>query len=331
MGSDRRGQDARAQGFVEILTPSLLAVQFSSGIVLAAMALPAATLAPVTAAFEVYGVALAFVLLGAMAILLRIRGAPIATSLAYSPLVVQATVLAWGLAAASPFATPLLRTSFPVFATVAIAVTAALCPILFRKPRSSWKGWGGWAHLFLLILVPLVFALRVAASLGLGMAPGSGGALQGNWLLVNVPTILLEYFAFGMWLSLMLDPRSRGVRTRWDVWLSWVALLPILAALFASSLFAFVFSAVITWGTNLAVFVPVTWSLSLAAMSVACYLSFFLLLRRRGYRDSRSLFLGTASVLLSGFYPSVASVAGLSYGLVATTAAFPSQERAREV
>jgi len=317
-GVDGRGS-SRGLRIVSIVALLLLAVQFSSGVVMASMGLPSATLSLLNGVFEAYGVVLAFALIGSIALLLKALAGSLRRPLVLAILAIQGGALAVWLASESSLAPPPVKANFPILAAFAIASTAGLCPLFFADRRRLMDTWSGWAHLLVLALVAGVFALRTAASLGLGMSPGPTGTLQGDWLLVNGPTILLESFAIGMWLSLLWDPGSRGLQDRWRAWLPMAALIPAVMGIFASGLLAFVFSAFITWGTNLAVFVPVTVSLSIAAASIACYVSFFLLLRGRGGDRGSWLLLGTASILLSGFYPSIVSESGLVYGLLLTT------------
>ncbi|MEK6851424.1 MAG: hypothetical protein AABY30_02675, partial [Candidatus Thermoplasmatota archaeon] len=67
---------------------------------------------------------------------------------------------------------------------------------------------------------------------------------------------------------------------------------------------------------NLAVFVPTFASLLLAVFSLACLASTFLLIPRQDHRDAWDLgLLGSLTVLLAGFFPSMASVGGLAFGL----------------
>jgi len=181
-----------------------------------------------------------------------------------------------------------------------------------------------------LVLVPIVHGTRTAAILGAGTAPGPDGILRGDWLIVNLPTLLLELLAIGVWLLLVTDRPATELRAKWPALLP-LAIVPAFAALFAARpLAGFIVSATISWGANLAVFVPVWASLNLAMAAFACYLSTLALAKPAGNRGPWELFLlGTAAVVLAGFFTSMASVEGLALGLVAIGTAFSERSSAQ--
>jgi len=171
-------------------------------------------------------------------------------------------------------------------------------------------------------MVPAVFLIRSPAAHGVGTSTGPSGAVEGNWFLVNAPTILLELLALGVWANLALDAGRSPLRARWYALLPFAAVPVFLIGLTLSPFSAYILSALITWGSNLALFTPSLVSVALAVGAVSSYLSAFLLLGRKANpRRWDLLLLGTATTVLAGFYVSMVSVEGLSVGLLLTALA----------
>ncbi len=306
---------------------ALLGVRFLTSVTLVAVAPPPETLALVGAYSEAFEVALPLAILPVLFVLTWgwVRGAlPRAAWVAILGVHVAALVVWLGFLVG--FLPAAIALAFPYLAVVATACASLLCLLGPGRPR-GWFAEPRWqAHLVLLALIPLATALRIGAGLGLG-AWESGGVLHGNWFVVNLPTLLIEFFVIGIWLFVVLDAGPARVRQRWYALLPFAALLlPVVFE--ARPLAGYVFSALITWGSNLELFVPTVVSLSLAAAAVAFYLSTFLLLpRSRDKRPWDLLWLGTLTIILSGFFASMASVEGLAWGSVLVTLALRSWGR----
>lgn len=208
--------------------------------------------------------------------------------------------------------------SSSVFAPLAVAIVILTPGLVFKKtkePRALAGRWWGFGYLALLVVIPLAFALRAGAALGLGTSTGPGGILEGSWLVSNLPTLLVELFAIGVWLAVVLGASGRDLRRRWFAFVPLAAVPLLVLAFWARPLTGYVFSATVTWGSNLALFVPPTVSLAVMAVAVACYLSTFLLVPRAGQKEAWGLLvLGTLSIILAGFYVSMASIEGLVWG-----------------
>ena len=295
----------------------LLSVRFFSGVALAARPPDPETLRTIGGLLQAYELGLPFVLLAALFIQLRPGGGRrevAAWTVTVGLLVVSLGLWPNGLV---PGTSAVRQGAFLAFAIAATAGASVLS--LVEAPRGLRRRWWGAAYLALLFLVPAVLAMRLAALAGVGTSPGPEGALQGNWALVHVPTLALELLAIGVWMYLVLAVPPADLRQRWTAFLPFLA-VPVAATLFvAAPLSETILSATISWGANLAVFVPVEVSLTLAVIALACYASAFLLIPRGANPEAwRLLLLGTLTILLAGFFPSMASVAGLVLGLVTT-------------
>jgi len=295
----------------------LLAIRFSYSPVLAAMSLPSETLASINYVFETYEVLLSFVLLAAVVLIVLSWRENSIRALSLTVLVLHSITLTLWFYYQDPLSSQLVRSFFPPLSIATVASSSALSFNFSQVWRRLRGGWQIWAYLLLLILVPLVFAMRTAASLGMGMAVGGEGVLQGNWFLVNLPTVLLELLAIGVWLNLLLYSSVPRLQRRWYAFLPFAALPLSMIGFQLRPLSGYILSALITWGSNLALFVPAWLSLGLAVTSVSCYFSSFILLEREGNENAWNLlFLGSFSVVLAGFYSSMASVEGLSFAML---------------
>lgn len=298
----------------------LLTIRFSYSPVLAAISLSSETLIAINHVMELYEIFLSSVLLTAVVlIVISWRGDSIRT-LSLTVLVLHSLTLILWFYYQDSLSSQVVRNIFPPL-WIAVVASGSILSFNLSSMWKMWKrlrgGWQIWAYLLLLLLVPAVFAMRTAVSLGVGMSVGGDGVLQGNWFLVNLPTILLELLAIGVWLNLLLDSSVKNLKRRWYAFLPFAA-LPLSAIGFQlRPLSGYILSALITWGSNLALFVPAWLSLGSAVMSVACYFSSLILLERRGNENAWNLlFLGSLSVVLAGFYPSMASAEGLSFAML---------------
>lgn len=306
----------------------LLAIRFSSSAVLAAMNLSSETLAFIHRLVEAYEILLPFPLLAVVVLLVLSRETHLTRALPLSALALHVFALITWLTDLNARSAGAALGLFPPLAVAAVASSSFLSVRLPRSWLRSATAWRGWGHLAFLLIVPLVFAMRVAATLGVGTSTGAGGVLQGNWFFVNSPTLLLELLAVAVWLNVVLDSDPSQLRRRWYAFIPFTALPVSLVGFALRPLSGYILSALITWGSNLALFAPAPLSLSLAVVSVSCYLSSFLLFERKGNEAAWGLLLlGTASVVLAGFYPSMASVEGLSIALLVSTAARSSWKR----
>jgi len=210
-----------------------------------------------------------------------------------------------------------LWTPRPVFAVAGVLALIAVAAVGLRlryPGRVDVDRWSSLAFLAFLSLLPLAFSMRSAAGLGLVSGVGTGG-----WLFVNAPTLLLELFSIGVWMNLAMGAwRTPGPRW-WLPFLPFLLVPPLLFLFEGRPLAGFILSAVITWGANLPLFVPVLFALGLAVTAVACYVSSLLLLPRGPRR--RLLALGAALAVLGGYYMSMASVAGLALALLTVSLA----------
>lgn len=302
----------------------VLAVRFFADVALVAVNPPAEALQQAGAIVAGLEVLLAILLTAVLAFLSgtpspgRTRRPVLAARFAF--LAVLAAALATWLfyALGSPSSPP--GNLFPPLAVVGVAL-GAVVSLSYAPPWAVLvRRWWGAALVALVAIVPVVFGMRTAALLGLGTSPGPGGVLQGDWSLVNVPTLLLELLAIGAWL--MAVTGTRAGRDQWKAALPFLGVPPVVLLFLAVPLSGFIFSATISWGANLAVFRPVEASLSLALVAIACWASAVLWVRGPAPRPAwRLLVLGTASVVLAGFSLSFVSVAGLVYGLVVVASA----------
>ncbi len=203
-----------------------------------------------------------------------------------------------------------------VFATASLIFTSYLALGISGFGRGE-KGWQKYAFVGYLAIIPVTFVIRGITVLGLTTFADEEGVLVGNWPLVNLPTLLLEFLSIGVWLSMASGFSLQDLRRKWFAFLPFIA-VPLMAIIFQiRPLVGFIFSALITWGTNLALFVPITVSLTLAVLSVACFLSTLLLLYEKGAKKPWSLFsIGVAASFIAGFHLSMASVEGLSFGML---------------
>ncbi len=314
-----------AAAWVAGATVVLLALRFFSDVGLVAVNPPPEVQASVGEFFEAYEAVLPFALLPVTFLLVWSGPRSPPATLWLVLLVFHTLAVVLGTAFLRSYGP---KDFFPPVAMAVVASGSLLSLLVAPGPRGLARQWWGASYLALLALVPVVFAMRVAALLGFGTAPGEGGVLQGNWLLVNLPTISLELLAVAVWLGGLMEKRPSEVRERWYAFLPFVA-VPLFAVGFvARPLVGFILSATISWGSNLAVFVPPAVSLTLAVAAVACFTSTFLLVPRKSRRDAWNLLLlGSLTVLLAGFQLSMASVEALTLGLVLIGIALSSWPR----
>lgn len=301
---------------LSLLMALLLGIRFSASAAMAGASLTPETVASLSSALDVYDGFLPLPLIVAF-----IRLSPIWWRRRADAATVGMTGLlgiVWGLELAAPvLSTP---TAAPVLASLTVALGSVFCLYVSGLRAQDARGWAGWAYLAFLLVVPLAFALRTAAYLGLGTSVGAGGTLQGIWLLVYAPTVLLTFLAVVVWANLALDAGGRRIRERWTALLPFVAVPLYVVAASAQPLAGYILSAFITWGSNLALFTPPLLSVTLAVVSVAAFVSSFLLSERE-HGARALLFVGTAIVVLAGFYVAAASVAGIVLGMLAATVA----------
>ena len=313
-------------GAIGTLCAVLLAVRFFSGVALAAKPPDPATLRTIGGLLQAYELGLPFVLLAALLVHLRPGGGRRKTVVWV--LTVGLFLVSLGLwpNGIVPGTSAVRQGAFLALAVAATAGGSVLSVV--EAPRGLRRRWWGAAYLALLVLVPAVLGMRLAALASVGTSPGPGGALQGSWALVHAPTFALELLAVGVWMYLVLAVQPADLRKRWTAFLPFLA-VPVAALLFvAAPLSETILSATISWGANLAVFVPVEVSLTLAVIALSCYASAFLLIPRGANPQAwRLLLLGTLTILLAGFFPSMASVAGLVLGLVTTGRALALWDR----
>jgi len=309
--------DPTSATWIATAVSALLAPRFLVDVAIAASAPPAEVRTAVAQFFAAYELVLPFALLPVVLLLAGAGPRRPAFAAALGFLAVQAVVLALGTATLLAYGSAETRALFPPFAVAGVAGGSVLALAVHGEVPGLLTRWRGGAFLALLAIVPAALAMRAAAPLGVGTAPGQGGALQGNWLLVNLPTLLLELLAVGVWLNLLLGSRPADLRRRWWAFLPFLAVPVSAAAFIAGPLSGFILSATISWGANLAVFVPPEVSLTLAVASLACWASAFLLVPRAGRRDPWNLLLlGTLVLLLAGLRPTAGSVEALNLGLV---------------
>ena len=300
----------------------LLAVRFSASTILAGFNLTTETLALTGKILEAYEVLLPLPLLAVLILLLWQLRLSVPRPLLLAAVILEAAAfLTWALALMS-VGNPLTADVFGALAVVAVASVSVLAEFLRRGSKEHVRDWSGWAHLAILVAVPFVLAMRIAALEGLGMTPAAGGSLTANWLFANLPTILLELLMILVWGEVILGRTAVELRARWYAFVPFILVPLVMLASQERPLSGYILSTLIGWGANLALFAPAPDSLGLAATALACYASVLLLLGRRGRKDAWNLlFLGSASILLAGFYPAMASVAGLGTALVLTTLA----------
>ena len=290
----------------------LLTVRFLSGVSLAAFSLSGEALDLAGRVLEAYEILLPFVILAAILILVLTEGARSRRKWQIAIVAFHFAALALWLSYIS--GPPSTRDLFPAFAVVSVALGSILSLTIMPPARSLAKDARGIAYFAILTIVPIVFALRAAEFLGYGTTADPEGVYHGDWLVVNIPTLLLEFLSIGIWVYLFSGLDRATLRRRWRTLLPFT-LLPVLALAFhVRPLSGYIFSALIAWGSNLAIFVPVWFSLNLAAATVASWFSTLLLVRRRP-RDGAWILLvmGTADILIAGFALSMASVAGLAF------------------
>jgi len=300
----------------------LLAARFSASTILAGFNLTTATLAHAGQILEAYEVLLPLPLLAVFFLLLWQLRSSVPRPLLVAVVILDAAAfLTWALALLS-VGDPMTTDVFSALAVVAVASVSVLADFLRRGSKGHVRDWSGWAHLAILIAVPFVLAMRIAALEGLGTTPAAGGSLAASWLFANLPTLLLELLMIILWAEVVLGRRAVELRARWYAFLPFVLVPLVILASEERPLSGYILSTLIDWGANLALFAPAPYSLGLAATALACYASTLLLLGRRGRKDAWNLLcLGSASILLAGFYPSMASVAGLGVALMLTTLA----------
>ena len=306
----------------------LLGIRFSSSAALAAVNLPPEAVPVIANVLQVYDVVLSAVLL--LAFLLAAKSAdPLAKDRRTVVLLgFQGSIFLLWLYSLDWGSPPLAKDLYAALAAVAVVAASVVSMRVSRGRPPSKGGWGRWAHLTFLLAVPAVFLMRVAAAYGVGTAAGPSGTVEGDWFLVNAPTIVLELLAIGVWANLILDTGPSQLRARWHALLPFAAVPIFLIGFTLSPFSGYILSALITWGSNLALFTPSLLSVALAVAAISCYLSVFLLLGRKGNEPRWDLLLlGTATTVLAGFYLSMVSVAGLSVGMIVT--AMASSDRGR--
>ncbi len=316
MGHPSRPSASRVLSKVGAAFVLLLAVRFFASVALSALGPPPETLAVAGHFLEAYEIVLPAAILPVTFLLaLGARGR---TGFLVWLAILGVHVTAYALWLASLLGV-LPTLAFAPLAVVAVILAGGLVIPTAKGPRRLMGGLGGLGYLTLLVVVALAFSLRVGAALGLGTSPGPGGVLEGSWVVSNLPTLLMELLAVGVWLAVVLGATGRYLRRRWHAFLPFAVLPAVPLVFWARPLAGYIFSATVTWGSNLVVFVPAIVSLTLVAVAIACYLSTFLLVPRKGNDEAWGLaLLGTLSVILAGFYLSMASVEGLVWGLLLT-------------
>ena len=301
--------------WISLVITLLLTVRFLSWVSLAAFSLSGETLDLAGRVFEAYEILLPFVVLAAILVfILADRPMPRRMWQIAILAVHFAALTLWLSYVSGP---PSTRDVFPPIAVVTVALGSLLSLMMAPPLRSLKKEWWGIAYIAVMIIVPVVFALRVAVFLGYGTTADPEGVLRGDWLSVNIPTLMLEFLSIGVWVFLVSGLDRATLARRWRSFLPF-ALLPVLAlAFYVKPLSGYILSALISWGSNLAIFVPTGVSLNLATGAVVSWFSTLLLVRRRR-RDGPWILMvmGTANVLIAGFAFSMASVAGLAFAQV---------------
>lgn len=279
-----------------------LAVRFLSDVALAAANVSAETRLAIAGALDVYEIVLAAGLLVVFALLahrslgrsLRPWGWLLTSLLAVAFAVWLAVPRGW---------------AFSALSTGALVLVAVFALRVRFPGRIDLASWPTWAFLGLVVLVPVVYAMRSASALALVTLEGTPG-----WLFANLPTFLLELLSIGTWMNLVLDAGQGRRRWSWRPFVPFLIVPPILILFAARDLAGFVLTFEIAWGMNLSNFVPVLFSLGLALTAAACYVSSILFLPRGERR--RLLATGLLLAILAGFLPSMASVGGLALALV---------------
>ncbi|HYM40910.1 MAG TPA: hypothetical protein VEY12_12350 [Thermoplasmata archaeon] len=310
----RRARHARWVAWAVTL---LLFVRFSASTALIGVNLSPPTLVTVGGVLEAYEVLLAFVLIPVFFIVLgwRPTAVPIRTTLAVLALT-GAALVTWLLAVLEVLV-PLTTLTFLVLAIAAVAAGSWLAYPFPKARREAMQRWTRVVHAVVLVALPVVFAVRVAALEGLDPVIGSGGWMRANWFFVNLPTVILEFLVIAVFLNVVLDRSGAELRARWYAFLPFVLVPLIMDGVSDRPLTGYVLSALITWGSNLALFAPAVVSLGVVSAVFACFASALLLLGRRGNAVAwELLLLGCASALFAGFYPSMASVAGLNVSML---------------
>jgi len=298
--------------WISLVVTLLLTVRFLSGVSLAAFSLSGEALDLAGRFFEVFEILLAFIVLFVIIILVLAEGSPSRRKWQFAIVAVHfAALILWLSYLSGP---PSVKDAFPLLAIISTVLGSLLSITMAPPLRNLLREWWGFSYLALTALVPAVFALRAATFFGYGTTADPEGVLHGDWFLVNIPTLLLEFLSIGIWVFFVSGFNRETFARKWRAFLPF-AILPALALVFyVRPLSGFIFSALIAWGSNLAIFVPTSVSLNLAAGAVVTWLSTLLLVRRRK-RDGPwiLLTLGTADILIAGFALSMASVAGLAF------------------
>lgn len=323
--SQRRARDARVLGWVVTL---LLAVRFSASSALIGVNLSPPTLVTVGGALEAYEILLPFVLVPVFFLLLGWRIPPVALHTTVAVLALLGAAWATWLLAVLGILPPLTTGVFLVLAVVALSVSSVLAYAFPSARRDAMRPWARIVHGVLLAALPVVFAMRSAALEGLDPVTGSGGVLRGNWFFVHLPTIVLEFLVVAVFVNVVFDRTAAELRARWYAFLPFLLVPLLMDAVIDRPLAGYVLSALISWGANLALFSPAVYSLGLVTAVFACFASSLLLLGRRGREESWDLLLlGCASTVFAGFFPSMASVAGLGVSMLLTASAIGSWQR----
>ena len=317
--------DRRHMRAIAAVLAGLLAVRFFASTALVDVNLSPPTLLTVGAALEAYEVLLAFVLVALVFVVLEWRQPPVALRTSLALLGVLGAALVVWLLAVLGFLVPVTIGVFLVLGVAALATASWLAYSLPAARRAAMRPWARTAHAALLAAIPVLFALRVAALEGLDPVTGSGGLLRGNWFFVHLPTIAIEFLVLAIFLNVLFDRSRAELRRRWYAFLPFLAVPLTLDAVTDRPLTGYVLSALVSWGANLALFSPALYSLGLLPAVVAAFASSRLLLGRRGNAEAWDLLLlGAASTIFAGFYPSMASVAGLAVSLLLLSTAVAS-------
>lgn len=289
----------------------LLLIRFVFATALAAVSLSQESLVAAGRFLDVYEVLLAPFLVSVYILVLYSLANPLPRALrllVVGLIVVTLYVWLYGLS---------LQALVSVFPPLGMAtlVTASIVAVTIARPEPATTH-AKRLFIAVAVVVLVAFGLRIVASLGFGTSPGDGGTLRGNWLLVYGPSILVAFLAIGVWLEVVFELGAPHVRTH-RFSLVPFALVP--AFLFGVSLIplaGYILSALITRGSNLAVFIPAEVSLGLALVALAAYFSALILIRPSLQKTSWNvLFLGSGMIVIAGFFPSMTSVMGLSLAL----------------
>lgn len=302
-----------------------LFIRFISSTALVDINLSQPTLVTVGAVLGAYEVLLSFALVVVFYVLLTRQATPISFRTTIIILTLLGAALMVWLLAVLGISVPVTTGCFLVLAIASVAAGSFVAHQLPAPRRLSMRPWSGVLHTALLGAVPVIFAMRLAAVEGLDPLSGSNAVLRGNWFFVHTPTVLLEFLVVALFVNVVFDRSTAELRRRWYAFLPFLLVPLIMDAVTDRPLTGYILSAMVTWGSNLALFSPAIYSIGLATAVFACFGTALLLLGRRAHAASWDLLLlGCASVMFAGFYPSMASVAGLDLSLLIISTAIES-------